>query len=92
MTEDPQESESEGDSDMEDKEIKNQDVVMLALLKWKINQNIKEIMSCDDALYYATLVHLCFRVELFYRIYNQTYCSNWHQAFYEIKVFLREVP
>ena len=83
MTEDPQESESEGDSDLEDKEIKNQDVVMLALLKWKrmIGQKIKEIMSCDDALYYATLVHLCFRVELFYRIDN-----------HEVKVFLGEVP
>ena len=72
MTEDPQEWESEGDSDLEDKEIRM--VVMLALLKWKrmIGLKIKEIMSCDDALYYATLVNLRFRVELFYQIYNQT--------------------
>ena len=74
MTEDAQESDSNGDSDLEEKEIKDQDGGNLALLKRKriIGQKIKETVSCDVALYYVTLVHLCFRFELFYQICSQT--------------------
>ena len=37
MTEDPQESESQGDSDLEDKEIKNQDGGNVSIVEVKEN-------------------------------------------------------
>ena len=42
MTEDPQESESEGDSDMEDKEIKNQDGGNVSIVEMKENDQPKK--------------------------------------------------
>ena len=74
MTKDPPESESEGDSDLEDEEIEDQDSGNGSAIDMEGNDRpkIKERVNCGIALYYVTLVHLCPRFELFYRIYSQT--------------------
>ena len=72
MTEHAQESDSNGDSDLEDKEIKDQDGGNVSSVETEENNWPKNQGNSDVALYYVTLVHLCFRFELLYRICSQT--------------------